>query len=186
MSNARDSDHSISDDTTSPASEEGLPDGDERSGSTARGNRFQAGPFIVVAILVTVFALIQVQRKILNRADRHENEQSTQADSENTVGLIIQWDSQRRMPMFEAPWSPGMTVRDAMLAAQRADLLTFQEEGEGDAAMLTAISGVENQGGATDSFNWTFQVNGVMADKSFGVFELQKGDIVSWKFGPYE
>ncbi len=138
------------------------------------------------AVLIPIFALIQVQRKVWNRSDRQETEQQEADISNSAVGLTIEWNRDERLPLFEVPWRPGMTVRELMLDAQKAGKLTFEEAGEDDAAMLTAISGTKNEGGSTDSFNWTFRVNGTMGDKSFAIYKLQKGDIVSWKFGPYE
>ena len=149
-------------------------------------SRFKAGPFIIVAVLVTIFALIQVQRKVLNRDARNENAQREAAIANSAVGLTVEWNRDEQLPLFEVQWSPGMTVRDLMLDAQKAGKLTFEESGEDDAAMLIAIGSTKNEGGSTDSFNWTFRVNGTMGDKSFAIYELQKGDIVSWKFGPYE
>jgi hypothetical protein len=154
--------------------------------ASGSASRFKAGPFIIVAVLVTIFALIQVQKKIWNRADRLESEQKEAEVSNSAVGLTVEWNSDERLPLFEVKWSDGMTVRDLMLDAQKAGKLTFDESGEDDAAMLTAISGTKNEGGSTDSYNWTFRVNGKMGDKSFAIYKLQKGDIVSWKFGRYE
>lgn len=156
------------------------------SAAPASASRFKAGPFVIVAVLVTIFALIQVQRKVWNREGRHETEQQESDIANSAVGLTVEWNRDERLPLFEVAWSDGMTVRDLMLDAQKAGKLTFDEAGEGDAAMLTAISGTKNEGGSSDSFNWTFRVNGKMGDKSFAIYKLQKGDIVSWKFGPYE
>lgn len=172
-------------DTPDPVYEsehEDLPE----TNAPASASRFKAGPFIIVAVLVTIFALIQVQRKVLNRAAKEETEQREAAIANGAVGLTVEWNRDERLPLFEVQWTPGMTVRDLMLDAQKAGELTFEESGEDDAAMLTAISGTKNEGGGTDGFNWTFRVNGTMGDKSFAIYELQKGDIVSWKFGPYE
>ncbi len=48
-------------------------------------------------------------------------------------------------------------------------------------AFLTAIDGVENEG--ADGQNWTYTVNGQIADRSFAVYELKPGDQVLWTFG---
>lgn len=151
---------------------------------TKRGG-FKAGPFAIVAILVVFFAFVQVQRKILNRTDDSEDAQH-ELMSEDTVGLTVQIANKGQLPLYETPWTPGMTVRDLMRAARREGRLTFDETGEDDGAMLIAINETKNEGGSPENHNWIFRVNGKPGDKSFGIYELQKGDIVSWKFGPYE
>jgi hypothetical protein len=149
-------------------------------------SRFKVGPFVIVAVLITIFAFIQVKRKDFNRAERNQAKEQQTALSENSVGMTVQWSSEEQLPLFEVPWASGMTVRDLLLDAQKSGRLTFDESGEGDSAMLIGISGTKNEGGRADSYNWTYRVNGAMGDKSFAIYELHKGDIVAWKFGPYE
>jgi hypothetical protein len=164
------------------------PEDEEALETTPRAStsRFKAAPLIIVAVLVTILAFIQPLRKAITRAGKEEAAQQEAAIANSTVGLTVEWNSDDQLPLFEVKWTPGMTVRDLMLDAQKAGRITFEESGEDDAAMLTAISGTKNEGGSTDSFNWTFRVNGKMGDKSFAIYKLQKGDIVIWKFGPYE
>jgi hypothetical protein len=63
-----------------------------------------------------------------------------------------------------------------------APQLSVDQKGSGQAAFLTSIDGVANQG--ADGKNWTFAVNGQSADRSFAVYELRPGDHVLWTFGP--
>jgi hypothetical protein len=97
-----------------------------------------------------------------------------------TVSLAIDFGDNRRT--FEAlPWREGMTVRDALAAAGHTTAgLKFSEQGSGEAAFLTQIDGVANEGAS--GRNWTFTVNGKFGDRSFAIFPLRPGDEVLWSF----
>jgi hypothetical protein len=71
-----------------------------------------------------------------------------------------------------------MTVADAMKASSGVKI---SQKGSGQSAFVTSIDGVENQG--ADGQNWTYSVNGQMADRSYAVYELKPGDQVLWTFG---
>jgi hypothetical protein len=82
-------------------------------------------------------------------------------------------------------WREGMTVLDAMRqAADSPHGIAFDHRGSGATAFLTRIDDVENEGGA--GRNWIYRVNGRLADRSFGVYELEAGDTVQWRFSEYE
>jgi len=82
-------------------------------------------------------------------------------------------------------WKEGMTVRDAMDAAQASGHgIKYEARGSGETAFLTRIDDVANQGGRGQKKNWVYRVNGKLADKSFGVYKLKEGDSVVWKFEP--
>ena len=147
---------------------------------------FNGKPLLIVAVLVAILFFIQAYRKGVNREARQEAELREAAIANSAVALSVTWSNEKRLPLFEVTWSPGLTVRDLMLTAQDEGALTFEETGEGDAAMLTAIGDTTNEGAGTDSQNWIFRVNGKMADRSFAIYELEKGDIVSWEFSTYE
>jgi hypothetical protein len=81
-------------------------------------------------------------------------------------------------------WKRGMTVLDAMLAAdQHPRGIAIVHRGKGATALLTRIDDVENEGAGR---NWVYRVNGKLADRSMGVYELQSGDTVLWKFEKYQ
>ena len=78
------------------------------------------------------------------------------------------------------PWKAKLTVLAALQAAQkhpRGIKLAYQ--GTGERVLVTAIDGVKNEGRGK---NWLYQVNGELADKSAGVYELSAGDAVLWRF----
>jgi hypothetical protein len=77
-------------------------------------------------------------------------------------------------------WRDGMTVQDVLAASETA----FVVQGHGDAAFLTELGGVKNEG--PGGRNWQFEVNHKWSDRSFGVHTLTPGDHVLWKFATSE
>ena len=63
-----------------------------------------------------------------------------------------------------------MTVADLLSSAPEVPIT---QKGSDQAAFLTAINGVANEGAGGK--NWTYEVNGEVADRSFAVYELQPG-----------
>ena len=81
------------------------------------------------------------------------------------------------------PWKKGMTVMDAMRYAKRGKQgIDFKFSGNGDTAFLTQIDDLKNEGGGEGKKNWILRVNKKLATESFGVFELNSGDVIRWQF----
>ena len=101
----------------------------------------------------------------------------------STVKLVVDYGDGVEVHYTALPFKPGMTVLDALTAAQaHKHGLTFKHRGSGTFAMLTKLNDVENEGGGTTAKNWLYQVNGKDADVSFGIKQLQSGDAILWKF----
>ena len=99
-----------------------------------------------------------------------------------TVSLIIQFGDDRERRFDAIPWHSGMTVDEMMTAASRLpNGITYGVYGARERMMVNNIDDTYNEWGG--GRNWTYQVNGVPADRSAGVFELQPGDRVLWTFG---
>jgi hypothetical protein len=94
------------------------------------------------------------------------------------VKLAIDFGGGRQKNFDAVAWRGGMTVADAMKASSG---VAIAQKGSGQSAFVTSIDGVENQG--ADGQNWTYSVNGQIADRSYAVYELKPGDRVLWTFG---
>jgi Domain of unknown function (DUF4430) len=94
------------------------------------------------------------------------------------VELSIDFGAGRQKNFEAIAWNDGMTVADTMNASSGVKIT---QKGSGQSAFVTSIEGVENQG--ADGQNWTYSVNGKIADRSYAVYELKPGDRVLWKFG---
>ena len=105
------------------------------------------------------------------------------ADGPETVRLVIDYNDGVEKHFTAIVWKSGMTVMDVMLAAKKHPRgITFEHTGKGATALLTKIDDVENEGRGR---NWLYRVNGELADRSLGIFELHAGDTVLWKFDKY-
>lgn len=101
-------------------------------------------------------------------------------DAPPTVKVVIDYGDGVQKHFTALPWREGMTVRDALHAAQKHPRgVKFQERGSGATAFLTQLDDLKNEGGGR---NWIYRVNDQLADRSFAVFPLQVGDAVLWKF----
>ncbi len=94
------------------------------------------------------------------------------------VLLTVDFGAGEKKELIAVPWREGMTVADLM---GNASNISIVQRGSGQGGLLTSINDVSNQG--ADGKNWTFEVNGQEADRSFAVYELRPGDQVLWTFG---
>ncbi len=76
------------------------------------------------------------------------------------------------------PVLEGATVLDVL---EQLTLVSVETHGTGGNAFITKIGDLETSAGE----GWLFYVNDQWADRSAGVYELQKGDRVRWKFGSF-
>lgn len=103
-----------------------------------------------------------------------------------TVRLVVDYGDGVEKHFTRIAWKPEMTVLDAMEQAKRSKRgITFDYRGRGETAFIMKIDDLKNEGGGRDSGNWSFSVNNELAEKSFGIYEPKKGDVIVWKFGPY-
>lgn len=99
------------------------------------------------------------------------------------VRLIVDFGDGAQKVYSALAWKKGMTLLDAMDAAKaHPHGITFAHTGKGETAFLTSIDDVKNAGGGAGSRNWQYWVNTTLGDRSFGVYPLDPGDVVCWKF----
>ena len=103
-------------------------------------------------------------------------EDTSPPDERVTLTVDFGNGKQRELPAVR--WLQGMTVAD--LLGQEPDLQVVQK-GSGAGTFLVSINDIANEDAA--GRNWTYEVNGQPADRSFAVYELQPGDRVLWTFG---
>lgn len=107
----------------------------------------------------------------------------TQADEPEVVRLVIDYHDGVEKHFNAISWKSGMTVMDAMQVAKKHPRgISFEHKGKGATALLTKIDDVENEGRGR---NWLYRVNGEPGDRSMGIFELQAGDTILWRFDNY-
>jgi hypothetical protein len=104
------------------------------------------------------------------------------------VELTIDYGDGLEKRFARIPHEDGMTVLAALdAAASHPRGIKFEKAGLGEAAMLTAIDGVANEGGAgSDGRNWLYRVDGKLATVSFDAYTLEPGDVILWRFEKYD
>jgi hypothetical protein len=132
--------------------------------------------FVLAAI---VWSRVRSLREVPHETEKGNPQLVADADSHGTVALAIDFGGGRRKIFDAIAWREGMTVAD--MFSKGLDVAVTQK-GSGESALLTAIDGVANEG--TDGRNWTYAVNGQVADRGFAVYRLRPGDRVLWTFGP--
>lgn len=103
-----------------------------------------------------------------------------------TVQLVIDYGDGIQKTFGRIPWKEGMTVKDMMdVAKSGGHGIQYQFTGSGDTTFLTRIDDVKNEGGGATARNWVYSVDGKPADRSFGVYKVNAGADVVWKFDVY-
>lgn len=101
-----------------------------------------------------------------------------------TVELTIKLSQPDDDLVVAVPCSDDSTVFSIMERAKNMGDLDFEARGTGETVFLNSIQGVENGGASGD--NWVYCVNGELADKSCGVFEVKPKDKIVWSYGQVE
>ena len=110
--------------------------------------------------------------------------QQAEPKQSKAVQLTIDYGDGVQKVFRELAWKEGMTVQGALEAAARHPRgIKFAQQGSGATAFITAIDDQKNEGTGR---NWTYEVNGKKANKSCGVWPLQAGDSVLWRFAEYQ
>jgi hypothetical protein len=130
-----------------------------------------------------ILAALLVSRGMRTRDGAAPNTTADSAAGQTgeTVSLAIDYGPEGGRKDYAVPWREGMTVADALHAAGgTTGRLEVSHQGSGEATFLTEIGGVSNEGAG--GRNWTYRVNGTLADRSFAVYPLRPGDQVLWTF----
>jgi hypothetical protein len=108
-----------------------------------------------------------------------------------TIRLTVDYNDGVRKE-FVLPWKAGMTVFDAMTAAEanphglKFDCdRKFPCSGPAANRVLAYIDDLKNQGGGGSAKNWVFFVDDAFADQGFGVCKIADKDRILWKFDTF-
>jgi len=99
------------------------------------------------------------------------------------VRMVVDYGDGVQKHFTRLRWREDMTVLDALKAASKHPRgIQFECRGRAATAFLTKIDDLENEGRGS---NWIYRVNDKLARRSIGIFTLQPGDTVLWRFGEY-
>jgi hypothetical protein len=135
----------------------------------------------MLVVLLAAIVLIQVlgDRLTTTMSIADAEQKTGESATRERVSLSIDFGDGQQQDFDDIGWHDGMTVADLLRAAPE---LAIAQRGSGQGTFLTAIGDIANEG--ADGKNWTYEVNGQRADRSFAVYELRSGDRVLWRFGP--
>ncbi len=101
----------------------------------------------------------------------------------STIPLVIDYRDGVEKHFTAITWKAGITVLDVMTAAKASPHgITFASNGSGETTFINQIDDLKNEGARGSRRNWTYEVNGKLADRSAAVYGLKAGDQVRWSF----
>lgn len=108
---------------------------------------------------------------------------TAQEPEKKVVQLTIDYGDGVQKTFTGLEWKEKQTVLDVLqLAEKHPRGIKFKHRGSGATALVIAIDDVANKAGGN---SWLYEVNGRLADRSCGVYEVEPGDKLLWKFGIY-
>jgi hypothetical protein len=100
------------------------------------------------------------------------------------VKVVIDYGDGTEKHFTQLSWKEGLTALAAtQMAEKHARGIKLKLRGSGETAFVTQIDDVINEGAER---NWVFRVNGKLGDRSSGIYKLNAGDTVLWRFQKYE
>jgi len=97
--------------------------------------------------------------------------------------LTIDFGDGKKSASWPLNCPPETTVLKAMQRAQQAELLKLTASGSGEMAFVSAINGIENEGG--NGKHWIFYINNEIAKRGCGAVVIQPFDEIDWRFEVY-
>ena len=102
---------------------------------------------------------------------------------EKRVKVVIDYADGVEKHFTGLPWEKDMTVLDVMKAAKKHPRgIQFESRGKGATTFIFQIDDVKNEASGR---GWLFRVNGLLSDRSCGIYPLKAGDIILWKYEKY-
>ncbi|MEM7783797.1 MAG: DUF4430 domain-containing protein [Planctomycetota bacterium] len=106
-----------------------------------------------------------------------------ESNIENEVLLSVVQPGQTNPYDISMPLLAESTVFSVMEKARENEKFDFESSGTGELVFIHSIAGIPNSG--RDGNNWIYWVNGELGDRSCGVYPIQPGDRIEWRFEKY-
>jgi len=108
---------------------------------------------------------------------------SAVAVAADAIRLIVDYNDGAQVHFRGLPLQEKATAVDLLKAAEtHPHGVKSVVRGSGQTALVTSIGGLKNEGGGRTAKNWLYYINDKRADVGAGVYELQPGDVIMWKF----
>jgi hypothetical protein len=140
-----------------------------------KSSQFKLGWLAGMALIVVAFLVGAVTRELWAEVSEEE--------PPRPVHVVVDFDDGVEKHFTRIPWREGMTVADALdSASEHPRGIEFELRGSGATAFVRSIDDLSGEGFSGKKRNWLFQVNGRTADRGCGVWKLDAGDQVLWRF----
>jgi hypothetical protein len=117
------------------------------------------------------------------QADASKQRDEKKSAKKDTVQLIIDYGDGVKKHFHQLKWRDKMTVQDVTVAASKHPRgIRIKQRGKKATAFLSQIDDLANH---PRGRSWVYRVNGKLADRSFGVYHVKAGDVVTWSFQSY-
>ncbi len=138
---------------------------------------------LVTVALVWATLLPPTSSAAAPQANAPKQSAEKKSAQKKTVQLIIDYGDGVRKHFHQLKWREKMTVQDVTVAASKhARGIKIKQRGKKATAFLSQIDDLANN---PRGRSWVYRVNGKLADRSFGVYAVQSGDIITWSFQSY-
>ena len=106
-----------------------------------------------------------------------------QVQAAEKIRLIVDFADGVQVHFTNLKVAEKSTAIDLLKAAEKHSRgIKSTVRGSGQTALVTSIGKQKNEGRGRDAKNWLYYVNEQRAEIGAGVYELQPGDGIMWKF----
>ena len=139
-------------------------------------------PTLACGLLASALTVIALTRPVL-ADDQPPIAVDEPTTAKKTVQLVVDYGDGVRKHFHRITWHDKMTVQDATEAAAKHPRgIRIKLRGKQATAFLTQIDDLANN---PRGRNWVYRVNDKLANRSFGVYPVKSGDIITWSYEVY-
>jgi len=135
------------------------------------------GSTVVCGLLLALWTLPVLAADPPQQASKKDSTES------KTVQLIVDYGDGVKKHFHRIKWQDKMTVQAVTLAAAKHPRgIQVKQRGKKATAFLSQIDDLAN---SARGRSWVYRVNGKLADRSFGVYAVSSGDVITWSYQEY-
>ncbi|NGP44473.1 DUF4430 domain-containing protein [Bacillaceae bacterium SIJ1] len=115
------------------------------------------------------------------KASEPDPQPEASEQKQTTVSLTIQGVDASILSAHEVAIDEGDTVLDILITQAKEERIPIEYEGAGPFAYVQGIQNVYEFDHGPQS-GWIYRVNGKLASKSAGAYEVREGDVIEWVY----
>jgi len=139
--------------------------------------KFSFTKFFVLGVLVFSLSACSEISSDKNLADA-KSEEANQQEETFVVQLLVKSDEEEKN--YKGTVTKGESVIDLMQKIQDQGDMKFFKKDSSIGSFVEEINGVQNS--VVDNKFWMFYINGESSSVGVSGYEVQKGDLIEWRF----